>query len=417
MTGAPDLTDCGAAGAKALMSWQEAQAIGLALATTVPESERLPLAAATGRITAEAAVSPIPLPPFDNSAMDGYALCSTDLQGPPPWTLPVAGRVAAGDPGSSLPAGSCLRILTGAPIPDGADCVVMQEHVVRSDDRVTLTAPPTPGLNIRRAAEDLPEGGVVLPAGRPIGAREAAVLAATGHADVAVHRPVRVALFCSGSELREPGEPLVAGQIWNSNRYLLGAALDSQWVELRDMGSVPDDPARLSEALVAAASEADMVILTGGMSDGDEDHMPRLLRAKGAEVHVMRVAIKPGKPVSLGRIGRALYVGLPGNPVAAFVTWTCLGSPVLRALAGFATPRPTFHRVRLDAALTRHPGRAEFRPAQLLPPGQDGLSRAVLMTPSYAARIALLARAEGLALIPAETKALPEGALIDFLPF
>lgn len=228
---------------------------------------------------------------------------------------------------------------------------------------------------------------------------------------------MRVALFCSGSELREPGEALAPGQIWNANRYLLGAALHAPWIALRDMGALPDDPAQLAAALLDAANWADMVISTGGMADGDEDHMPRLLRAAGGQVDALRVAIKPGKPVGLGRLGAALYVGLPGNPVAAFVTWTCLGAPVLRARAGWADPGLHFTTVRLDADLVRRPGRAEFRPAHLYPPGGDGLPRAALMTPTFAARIALLARADGLALIPAEAEHLSAGSLIDFLPF
>lgn len=399
------------------MSWQDAQAIGLGLARTVAGIECLPLAQATGRITARSARSPVPLPPFDNSAMDGYALRSDDLVGEPPWTLRVAGRAAAGDAGSRLSRGTCLRILTGAIVPEGADCVVMQEHVVRAGDRIVLHARPAAGLNIRLRAEDLPEGGEVLPAGRMIGAREAAVLAASGSAKVPLRRRVRVALFCSGSELRDPGAPLAPGQIWNSNRHLLAAALSAPWIDLQDMGTVPDDPQRLAAVLMAAARDADMVISTGGMSDGDEDHMPRLLREAGGHVDALRVAIKPGKPVGIGRLGQALYVGLPGNPVAAFVTWTCLGAPVLRALAGFADPGLTFSRVRLSDDLTRRPGRSEFRPAQLLGPGHDGLNRVRLMTPSFSARIALLARADGLALIPADAVALPEGALIDFLPF
>lgn len=399
------------------MSWHEAQAIGRALAAPVSEIVELPLAQAVGHVLAQTATTPLPLPPFDNSAMDGYVLRLADLVGEGPWRLPVAGRVAAGDAGLTLPPGSCLRILTGAAVPTGADCVVMQEHVRRDGDTILLHDRPPAGYNIRRQGEDLPQGGAVLPVGRVLGVREIGVLAATGAAVVPVFRPVRVALFCTGSELREPGSTLEQGQIWNANRYLLGAALHAPWITLRDMAAVPDDPARLSEALIAAAGWADMVISTGGMSDGDEDHMPQLLRAAGGQVDALRIAIKPGKPVALGRFGNALYVGLPGNPVAAFVTWTCLGAPVLRTRAGWAEPDLRFSTVRLDAELLRRPGRAEFRPATLLPPGADGLPRAHLMTPTFAARIALLAQADGLAMIPADAEILPAGSLIEFLPF
>lgn len=410
-------SDCTTSGPAALMSWQEAQAIGLALASPVPQIEHVALSRAVGRVLAFPATAPLPLPPFDNSAMDGYALRVSDLADDGPWRLPVAGRIAAGDEGSALPPHACLRILTGAAVPDGADCIVMQEHVIRTDDHILLQERPIAGSNIRRQAEDLAQGGVVLPAGTVIGPREAGVLAATGADTVPVRRAVRVALFCSGSELREPGEALAPGQIWNANRYLLSAALHAPWVELTDMGAVPDRPVDLARALRDAAEGADMVISIGGMADGDEDHMPRLLRQLGGQVDALRIAIKLGKPVGLGRLGEALYVGLPGNPVAAFVTWTCLGAPVLRARAGWAEPGLRVSTVRLADTVTRRPGRAEFRPARLRPPGEDGLGVAELMTPSFVARIALLARADGLALIPAEAAHLPRGALVEFLPF
>ena len=185
------------------MDWEEARAIGLSLASPVAEGVSLSLAQAVGRVTAMPFASPVALPLFDNSAMDGYALATSSLIGSGPWTLPVTGRIAAGDTGGSLPQGSALRILTGAPIPDGADAVIMQEHVFCHGSDVIIHDRPTPGINIRRAAEDLALGGEVLPAGRTLGPRELGVLAAMGQAQVTVRRKVRVALLCSGSELRE----------------------------------------------------------------------------------------------------------------------------------------------------------------------------------------------------------------------
>ncbi|MGY6535275.1 MAG: molybdopterin molybdotransferase MoeA [Pararhodobacter sp.] len=399
------------------MDWEEARAIGLSLAQPVAGDVSLLLAQAFGRVTAMPCASQVALPLFDNSAMDGYALATSSLTGPGPWTLPVAGRVAAGDSAGDLPPGAALRILTGAPIPAGADAVIMQEHVRREGAVITLYDRPAPGVNIRCAGEDLALGGEVLPAGRELGPRELGVLAATGQAKVMVRRPVRVALLCSGSELREPGEPLAPGQIWNANRFLLSAALTLPWVELVDQGAVPDDPAQLVATLLGASRTADLVISTGGMADGDEDHMPRLLRAAGGSVHALRVAIKPGKPVGIGRLGGAVHVGLPGNPVAAFVTWSMLGAPLLRKLAGLTDALPVFQTARLSAPLIRRPGRAEFRPAGLKPAGPDGLPLVHLMAPNFAARIALLASADGLALIPAAADRLDTGALIDFLRF
>jgi len=411
------LNDCPSSGPAPLMGWQEARAIGLSLASPVMGRVSLPLTQAVGRVTAMPFASPVALPLFDNSAMDGYALATSSLIGPGPWTLPVAGRIAAGDTGGSLPQGAALRILTGAPIPESADAVIMQEHVSRHGSEIILNDRPKPGINIRRAGEDQAFGEEVLPAGRALGPRELGVLAAMGQAQVTVRRRVRVALLCSGSELREPGQPLAPGQIWNANRFLLAAALNAPWVELVDLGAVPDDPAQLAAELLRAATSADLVISTGGMADGDEDHMPRLLRENGGAVHALRVAIKPGKPVGIGKLGGAVYAGLPGNPVAAFVTWSMLGAPLLRKLAGFTDPLPVFQTGRLSAPLIRRPGRAEFRPACLKPAGPDGLPVVELMAPNFAARIALLASADGLALIPADTDRLAAGAHIDFLKF
>lgn len=411
------LNDCTTAGPTPLMGWQEARAIGLSLAGPVDGDVSLPLAQAVGRVTATPCASPVALPLFDNSAMDGFVLATSGLTGQGPWTLSVAGRIAAGDTAGTLPRGAALRILTGAPIPAGADAVIMQEHVRRQGAAIVLDDLPAPGINIRRAGEDLVLGGEVLPAGRELGPRELGVLAATGQSEVTLRRRVRVALLCSGSELREPGEVLAPGQIWNANRYLLTAALALPWVELVDLGAVPDDPARLAAALNHASRTADLVISTGGMADGDEDHMPRLLREGGGSVQALRVAIKPGKPVGIGTLGGAIYVGLPGNPVAAFVTWLMLGAPLLRKLAGITDPLPVFQTARLSAPLIRRPGRAEFRPASLQPAGPDGLPVAELMAPNFAARIALLASADGLALIPADADRLDAGAHIDFLRF
>jgi molybdopterin molybdotransferase len=411
------LTDCTTAGPAPMMGWQEARAIGLSLAIPVAGEEHCQLSQALGRVTATPCVSPVALPLFDNSAMDGYALATSDLIGSAPWTLPVAGRVAAGDTAGTLPPRSALRILTGAPIPVGANAVIMQEHVQRDGVFIILGDLPAAGVNIRRAGEDLVRHGEVLPSGRELGPRDLGVLAATGHTEVIVHRRVRVSLLCSGSELREPGQPLSPGQIWNANRFLLAAALTLPWVELVDLDAVPDDPARLAEALKHASQAADLVISTGGMADGDEDHIPRLLRECGGSVNALRVAIKPGKPVGIGTLDQAVYVGLPGNPVAAFVTWLMLGAPLLRKLGGITDPLPVFQTTRLSAPLNRRKGRAEFRPARLLPAGPDGLPVVELMAPNFAARIALLASADGLALIPADVEVLDEAAHIDFLRF
>ncbi|WP_212525710.1 gephyrin-like molybdotransferase Glp [Actibacterium sp. MT2.3-13A] len=409
--------DCDAAAA-GLMPLDEALRRGLALADPVTGTETLPLSAALGRITASPARAPVPLPPFDNSGMDGYALRLADLTGEGPWTLPVAGAIAAGDaPREDLPPGAALRILTGAPVPAAADAVIMQEKVRRAGGSICFDHRPAPGENIRRRGEDLREGAEILPAGVEIGPREAAALAAIGAGAVALRRRLRVAIFATGSELREPGEPLAPGQIWNSNRYMLRAALDRPWIALRDLGRVADDPVALAESLQGAARDADMIVTTGGISVGDADHMPRLLRDLGGDIHAMRIAMKPGKPVTLGQLGQAIYVGLPGNPVSAFVTWQVLGWPVLCRRAGLARsglPRmvlPLAHPVR------RKPGRQEFRPARLIRCPETGDERLELLSTSYSARVALLAAADGLAVLPADMVGAGAGERLEFLRF
>jgi len=410
--------DCGCEAATGLVSLDDAVARGVGLAAPAPGTETLPLAAAIGRVLAGVAASPLPLPPFDNAAMDGYALATGDLPGDGPWLLPVAGRIAAGAAEApSRPAGAALRILTGAPVPPDCDAVVMQEHVTRRGDAILLDRRPAPGLNIRRRGEDLPQGAEILAPGRVIGPREAAALAAVGAAEVTVRRRVRIAFFCSGDELVAPGLPLAPGQIYNSNRFALLAALAQPWIEARDLGAVRDDPAALGAAMRAAAGWADMVVTTGGVSVGDEDHLPRVVAAEGGTLSVVRVAIKPGKPLTLGRVGGAIYLGLPGNPVAVHVGWSLIGARIADRLAGLARPEGAETQVAAGFDLSRRPGRAELRPARVT--GADAAGRAIvtIMPGSFSARIAELAAADGLVVIPAEAAEVRAGSVLRFLPF
>jgi molybdopterin molybdotransferase len=301
-------------------------------------------------------------------------------------------------------------------VPPEFDAVVMQEHVARDGDAIRVDSRPAHGLNIRRRGEDSPKGRAILPAGVEIGARQAAALAAIGLAEVPVRRRLRVALFCTGSELRQPGEPLEPGQIWNANRYALLGALAKPWIETTDLGAVPDDPETLTATLKEAASAADLVISTGGVSVGDEDHMPRLFREAGGAIHAMRIAMKPGKPLALGTMGDALYLGLPGNPVSAFVTWTVIGARIAAKIAGIGREAPRRLTVRAGFSLERRPGRCEFRPARIKGYDAQGAQVIELLSPSFSHRVALLAQADGLALLPAETERVREGDVLEFLP-
>lgn len=410
--------DCDCDAPAGLLSLEAAVARGVGLAAPVAQTETLPLAEAIGRALAEGVASPLPLPPFDNAAMDGYALASGELVGDGPWLLPVAGRIPAGAAaGPARPRGACLRILTGAPVPADCDAVILQEHVVRRGEAILVDRRPAPGQNVRRRGEDLAEGAQILAAGRTIGPREAAALAAVGAARVAVRRRVRVAFFCSGDELVAPGAPLGPGKIYNSNRYALLAALAQPWIEARDLGAVRDDPAALGAALRAAAGWADLVVTTGGVSVGEEDHLPRVVAEAGGRLAVVKVAIKPGKPLTLGRVGGAVYLGLPGNPVAVQVGWSLIGTRIAERLAGLVRPETAPTLVSAGFELRRRPGRAELRPARVA--GADAQGRAVvtILPGSFSARIAELAAADGLVAIPAEAAEVRAGETLEFLPF
>ncbi len=404
--------------AGALLTVDAALHRALSLVVPVAQTERLPLHKAHGRVTAEAVRAGVSLPLFDNSAMDGYAIRLADLPGEGPWRLKLAGRVAAGDAGDTpIPAGAALRIFTGAAIPPACDAVIIQELTRLEGDTVEIRKRPEPGENIRRAGEDLAFGSELLPAGRRIGPRAAALLASAGCGDVAVRRRVRIAYFSTGSELRTPGIALAPGQIWNANRYHLAGVLDVPWIEAIDMGNVPDRPELLQQMLGQAVREADMVVTTGGVSVGDEDHMPSVLRAAGGAIDVMKVAMKPGKPLIAGRIGAALYLGLPGNPVSAFVTWHVIGARIAEAAAGLMDGAPRRMIVRAGFDRPRSQGRCEFLPALLGGYDGHGTRTVEIASAQVSHRVALLAQADGLLLIPAETEQIARGDMLEFLPF
>ncbi len=401
-----------------LQSVDGALRLGLSLVEPVVEQERLSLDQVHGRVLAEAVRAHVSLPLFDNSAMDGYAIRLADLTGEGPWKLQVAGRVAAGDVADCpVPAGSALRIFTGATIPPACDAVVIQELTELDGDTVEIRMRPERGANIRRAGEDLACGSELLQAGRRIGPRAATLLASAGWGEVAVRRRVKIAYFSTGSELRSPGSALEPGQIWNANRYHLAGALSLPWVEAIDLGSIPDMPDLLQQALEHAAGQADMVVTTGGVSAGDEDHMRAVLHAAGGEIHVSKVAMKPGKPLVIGRIGGALYLGLPGNPVSAFVTWHVIGIFLAQALAGMTQKGPSRFFVRAGFDRTRRPGRCEFLPARLGSYDDHGVRTVKIVTSQVSHRVALLAQADGLLLIPAEADRVAIGDMLEFLPF
>lgn len=406
---------CGCVDAPGLVPVDQAIKRGLALISPVPEVEMLALGAATGRVLARNFASPIPFPLFDNAAMDGYALRCADLVGPGPWTLPVAGCVRAGDAPSPLPGtDAAMRILTGAPVPKGADVVVAQEHVTRVGETISISARPRIGQHIRRCGDDLAAGMPLLPAGRILGAREAAGLASAGASEVPVRRRLRVAILCSGNELVAPGTPLAPGQIWDANHAMLAAAVDQRWITPLAFPACADDPDALCQAMSLAAAQADILITTGGVSVGDEDHMARVIDRLGGKTEVAGLAMKPGKPLSVGTLGGALWLGLPGNPVAAFVTWQVLGQVLARFMAGATT---TARSVAALALPIRHkPGRCEYRLAQFLGHDARGVMQVACKEDAGSHRVAQLAQADALVIIPSEIEHMGRGDLVEVLP-
>ncbi|OEC42881.1 molybdopterin molybdotransferase MoeA [Aeromonas sp. DNP9] len=334
------------------------------------DSEQQPLPEALGRVLASDIASPLAVPPFDNSAMDGYAVRLADLASGTP--LIMAGKAFAGQPyQGEWPAGHCVRIMTGASVPAGTDAVVMQEETQADGDRITFLAQPEPGQNIRRAGSDIGKGACVLQAGTRLTPREMPLLASLGVATVAVRRPLKVAIFSTGDELKPVGTPLAHGDIYDSNRYGVRAMLARMGCNCLDLGIIPDDPAQLRAAFIRADEEADVLITTGGVSVGEADFTKQLLDELG-EIGFWKLAIKPGKPFAFGRLPRAWFFGLPGNPVSAMVTFDQLVQPALAKLAGQHFERPLQLQAIATEPLKKSPGRLDFQRG-ILSQGANGL--------------------------------------------
>ncbi|MGB8623604.1 MAG: gephyrin-like molybdotransferase Glp [Paracoccaceae bacterium] len=388
------------------------------LARPVAGTECLPLAAASGRILAEPLVARAPTPPFDNSAMDGYAIDTADLSGCGPWTLPVVDRILAGDNRDrSLPPKAAMQVLTGAAMPARANAVVMQEAVRRDHKSITLHRRPEPGAHIRRAGEDMRRGDVILHGGQCLGTRDIAAAAAAGATRLRVNRAVNVALLVTGDEVRKSGSGLAHGQIWDVNSPMLSAALDKPFVRIEAVETGQDTQNALADQLGRLAGIADLIVTTGGISVGAADFVKPALVGTGGRIAFSGVAIKPGKPVSAGRLGQAVWLGLPGNPLAAFTIWEIFGKPLLALLAG--ARRASFRRrhVVSASALAHRPGRCEARLATHV--GFDSMGREVVTAPAetHSGRVGGLPDADGLVLLPAEAELLPGGSLLEFLPF
>src|SRR5215468_6984491 len=330
--------DCFAFGGP-MMSVDEAVGLIAARVTRVEEVETVALAEADCRILAHDITAPLPLPPFTNSAVDGYAVASGDLPKSGAEAFPVLGRVQAGaSPDDAIKAGHAVRIFTGAPMPAGADTVFMQEDVRLDGGKVVLPAGLRPGANVRPAGEDIPLGHAALRAGQRLRPQDVALAAAFGLTRIDVRRRIRVAVFSTGNELVSPGERRAASQLFDSNRFMLMAMLKRLGCEISDLGILRDEPGPLADSLRRVASRHDLILTTGGVSTGEEDHVKAGVESVGQLV-LWRMAIKPGRPVAMGIIAGTPFIGLPGNPVASFVTFVHVVRPTVFALPGAMVER------------------------------------------------------------------------------
>ena len=355
---------------RAMLDFEEALARLLAGAQPLRETEVVPTQAAAGRVLAQGLRSAIDVPPLDNTSMDGYALRCADVPAAGAQ-LKVAQRIPAGSVGQLLTPGTAARIFTGAPLPAGADAVVMQELCGVEGDVLTVNHVPQPGEWIRRRGEDIAAGAEVLASGTRLSAAHVGVAASVGAAQLTVFRRLRVALFSTGDELTMPGEPLKPGGIYNSNRYTLRALLEGLGCTVDDFGIVPDSREATRAALRAAAAGNDLILTSGGVSVGEEDHVKPAVEAEGA-LDLWKIAIKPGKPLAFGRVGAgdpataaaAAFIGLPGNPVSSFVTFLMLVRPFILKAQGAAAVTPQAQSLRAEFDCKGDP-RREFLRARI----------------------------------------------------
>ena len=388
---------------------------------SIAETERVGLRDALGRIAAEPVVSPMNVPGHRNSAMDGFALSGADLPSQGTRRLRVLGTAWAGRPfAGDVPAGCAVRIMTGAVMPAGTDTVVMmeqvEEHAADGVGAVVIGAGQRHGQNVREAGEDIAVGARVLAAGARIGPAELGLLGSLGIAEVEVRRRLRVAFFSTGDELRSIGEPVAPGEVYDSNRYTLYGMLSRLGVEMIDMGVVRDEPDAINDAFLEAARRGDAVISTGGASTGEADYIGETLSRLG-EVRFWRIAIRPGRPIAFGRVGDAVFFGLPGNPVAVMVTFYQFVQPALLRMMGSTDtqPNPTVRAV-CESPLRKKPGRVEVYRA-ILGRDHDGRTTVRSTGKSGSGLLHTMSDANCFIILPEDGESIQPGEEVDVQPF
>ena len=388
-----------------LLSVDEALELLLSGAKPVADVEEVPTLEASGRVLARAQRSTMDVPPMDNSAMDGYAVRVSDGR-----KLRVAQRIMAGSVGEPLEPGTAARIFTGAPVPPGADAVVMQEHCTATGSNLVINKEVKKGDWIRLTASDVEKGGEILPAGRRLLPQDTGLAASVGIRDLPVFRKVRLGLFFTGDELVMPGEPLAPGRIYNSNRFTLRGLAELYGCEVRDYGIVPDTLEATREVLRRSAGECDVIVTSGGVSVGDADYVKPAVEAEG-ELLMWKIAMKPGRPLAFGKVGKSSFIGLPGNPVSSFVTFLIFVRPFLLRTQGIGHVLPRSIAARADFDWAEPDARREFLRVKWNP--QGGLD---LYPTQDSAVLTSTAWADGLVDNPAG-QAIRRGDGVRFLPY
>ncbi len=382
----------------------------------IDTSETLPIREALGRVLAKEVISSINVPPYANSAMDGYALNSNDIPSTGETTLKIVGKSFAGIPfeGEVQP-GECVRIMTGAQMASGTDTVIMQEQVKVDGDTIIIGADHCKNENVRHIGEDIKDGDVVLQPGQLISPAELGVLASLGVAEVTVYRPLRVAFFSTGDELRNVDETLAEGQIYDSNRYTIYGMLKKLGVELIDLGIIPDDRKAIEDTFLKAASEADAIITSGGVSVGDADFVKETLDKLG-QVDFWKIAMKPGKPLAFGFVNDAVFFGLPGNPVSVMATFYQFALPTLKTMMGLNSVKPVVVKVPCQSDLRKAPGRTDFQRGILQYNDQGELVvESIGMQASHV--LSGMSKANCFIILPQDWGNVSAGTLVDVQPF
>jgi molybdopterin molybdotransferase len=396
------------------MPVEEAIELLLRCAKPVEATQKLALTEALGRVLAEDIHANVDVPPMDNSAMDGYALRHADFVAEGKTRLAVSQRICAGQVGVELEPGTAARIFTGAPVPPGADTVVMQEMCCRDGDFVTISSVVPQGKNIRKAGEDIAKNDVILGTGQALRPQEIGLAASVGVGELSVYRKLRVGIFTTGDELCEPGKTAAPGQIYNSNRYTMTGMLQSLGCEVVDLGVVEDTLDATRQAMLDAVEVSDLIMTSGGVSVGEEDYIRIALEELG-QLNLWRINVKPGKPLAFGEINGTPFLGMPGNPVSVFATFCIFARPFIKRKQGHMQTEPESFMVAADFEWKKKGSRCEYIRARV---GRGSAGEPILsLFPNQGSGVLTSTSwANGLAIIPPDTE-VEKGIMLEFIPF